>query len=654
MEIVTSVRALGATDLRSRMDPAVAGLWVLAFVLPLYLALKGGGYDAVVRGQVGLAVWWAVLVGCAVGILPLTRPGRAGWAVIGILTAFAAWSVLSATWSSSSERSVLEGARVATHLGVLVVAASTVRRGTGRYVISALAAAVGVIGVLALLSRVHPAWFPASETADFLPSSASRLSYPLNYWNALGAFMAVGIPLLLAVAASAHFYLTRALAAAAVPICFAALYLTYSRGAFLALAVGLVLLVVTWPRRTGMFAGYVLAALGSGILGLASHQRSSLANAYTDLTAVDQGNQVIWIAIAVALGCGLLQVAIALVDRHVTRPRWTQITPRRLTSVAVGALVIAIVVAIAAGGIHRASDEWQSFKQLDTTVMGAEGSTAGRLTATSGNGRYQYWQSAAEAADEYPIEGVGAGTFEYWWSQHAAIEGVIRHAHSRWMETLAELGYVGLALIAALFIVPLMVGLRRMPGQDLAERQAASAAAAGIVAFCVSATLDWVWQVTVLPVAALLLIAVLIAPARGASDASVVRRRGPRAILGIMSVLAIVLIAVPLAGVTSVRASQVDAQQKDLAAALQQARRAQQVQPYAATPLLQEALLYEQAGDLNAAANAATRATDAESQNWRTWIVLSRIEAERGRASSAVEAYRTARRLNPKSVIFTR
>jgi cytochrome c-type biogenesis protein CcmH/NrfG len=64
------------------------------------------------------------------------------------------------------------------------------------------------------------------------------------------------------------------------------------------------------------------------------------------------------------------------------------------------------------------------------------------------------------------------------------------------------------------------------------------------------------------------------------------------------------------------------------------------------------ALLLEERGDLAAAASAARGATDRESTNWRTWLVLSRIEAKRERAAAAIEAYRRARSLNPRSPLF--
>ena len=118
--------------------------------------------------------------------------------------------------------------------------------------------------------------------------------------------------------------------------------------------------------------------------------------------------------------------------------------------------------------------------------------------------------------------------------------------------------------------------------------------------------------------------------------------------------MAIVAIAIPLATTSLVRQSEADVRDGDLTAALSAARSAQNVQPGAAGPRLQQALVLEAQGDLPAAAEAARAATERETTNWRTWLVLSRIEAERGKAGAAVRDYRRARSLNPRSALFQR
>jgi Flp pilus assembly protein TadD len=114
---------------------------------------------------------------------------------------------------------------------------------------------------------------------------------------------------------------------------------------------------------------------------------------------------------------------------------------------------------------------------------------------------------------------------------------------------------------------------------------------------------------------------------------------------------ALSLVAATLSGATNLRDSQAAAATRP-AVALRDAADARRVQPYAASPRLQEALLLEQRGDLAGAAAAAARATRSEPTNWRTWFVRARIEAEQGKADAAVRHYRRVRDLNPRSNLF--
>src|ERR1700712_4732726 len=141
--------------LAARLDAPAIAAWTLAFAVVAYLALSNGGYDTIVRSQVGIAVWWIVLLGALSGVLPM-RFGRAGWGAIGLLAGVAVWTGLAATWSESAERSVVELGRVATYLGVLVLALCLQGRAAARHTINGLASAIGLVTLLAVLSRLHP------------------------------------------------------------------------------------------------------------------------------------------------------------------------------------------------------------------------------------------------------------------------------------------------------------------------------------------------------------------------------------------------------------------------------------------------------------------------------------------------------------------
>jgi tetratricopeptide (TPR) repeat protein len=118
------------------------------------------------------------------------------------------------------------------------------------------------------------------------------------------------------------------------------------------------------------------------------------------------------------------------------------------------------------------------------------------------------------------------------------------------------------------------------------------------------------------------------------------------------AVAAIAAVMLPLAGARDIAQSRAAAARGDLRGALADARSAHGVQPYAASPLLQEALVLEAAGDLPAARDAAVGAVSREATNWQPRLVLARIESELGLKGQAVAAFSRARSLDPLGKAF--
>src|SRR3954452_14499610 len=292
--------------------------WLLGFALVTYLSFSNGGYDAVVRDQVGIAVWWLILIGAAIGVLPL-RFSRLGWAAVGALVAFAAWTALSTSWSESAERSWIDASKVATYVGFLVLALAAQRRAAARQTLNGVACAIGLVGVLALLSRLHPAWFPENDQAEFLGNS-KRLAYPLNYWNALAALMGIGVPLLLAVAAEARRVAWSSLAAGLVPVLALVAYLTESRGGVIGFCVAVAVWLVLSQERLLRLATLAVTGAGTAILLGAVGNRPILREGLTSAAAKQAGDDFLPLVIVVCAGVALLQAAVFLVDRHVERP----------------------------------------------------------------------------------------------------------------------------------------------------------------------------------------------------------------------------------------------------------------------------------------------------------------------------------------------
>ena len=624
--------------------------WVLAFVLIVYLGTKGGGFDPLVSDQVGIAVWWLLLFAVLVGAVPRQQLGALAWAALALLGGFVAWTALSLTWTESLEATWTELARVAGYLGIFAL--TVLARGPqgARRMVGAVGAAIAVVALVALLSRLHPAWFGANEVAEFLKSGRERLSYPLNYWNALAAMIAIGMPLLLAVAVSARHVAWRALAAAAMPALMLTTLFTLSRGGIAAIFVSVAVFLALTGDRLPKLLILAVTAAGGAILCAGALSREELRHGLDTGTAHSQGNELLVWTIIVCIVVGLVVAAITTALERGKRPAWTRVSRNQSLVLLGAAVVVAIVALVAIDAPGRVSNAWDEFKQPEIPGHGTE-----RLSRASGESRYQFWSSAWREFESAPVGGTGSGTFQYWWTRDGDNSDVVRDAHSLYFQTLGELGFVGAALLIG-FLLTLLVGggiaaVRAGPrhGVPLA------AAVGGVTAFCVTAIFDWMWQVPVLPAAMLLLGSVLVTRAVAADE------ERPRAGFPLWArigtataalVVIVLAIAVPLATESLVRDSQNEAAAGDNEAALADARSAQNVEPGAAAPRLQEALVLESEGDFDAAAEAARAATERSSTNFRLWMVRSRIEAERGDAEAAVAYYRKARSLAPNSRFF--
>jgi hypothetical protein len=662
VRITTQMEAVARAPLRllraeaARIDLAGIGAWLLPAVLIVYLALNNGGYDAIERSEVGIAIWWLVMVGTAVGALPAAGGTRVGRAMFALLAAFAGWTALSLSWTESAERTAVELARAATYLGVFALALAVQGQGRWRQLLHGAAAGVAVVAGIAVLSRLEPNLFPERITGRYLAGIQveRQLGYPLNYSTGLAGFAAMGLPLLLGAAASARTAIGSALAGAALPILTLALWLTSSSLALPAGAVAVVAFLALAPDRLPKLVSLLPAGGGAAVLVASVEQRDALDRGLPTPAAQQQGDEVLAIAIVVCAGVALIQVGISLASRYGERPAWLVVPPRRAALAALSALTCVVIGGIAVDAPDELSERWQSFK-----TGGSERDPDTQVLDPAASGRYEYWESAVDANATDPWVGVGPGTFEFWWGREEPAGGFVRDAHSLFLETLAELGVVGLVLIGGFAAGVLGIGTLRSLRAPPERRLALAAATAGCAAFTVVAAVDWAWELAALPVVYLLLAAIAVAagapelrpgdrrPARPRDPLTLLRRYGGRGALVALGVAALVAISIPLAGALALERSRSDARDGSLPAALGEARTATRVQPYAATSRIQEALLYEQMGDLDEAASAATQATEREATNWRPWLILSLLEARRGRPEAALDAYRRAQSLNP-------
>lgn len=637
-------------EVHRRLEPETVGTWVLGFGLIALLGLEGGGYDTLIYSQIGIAAWWLLLLGFAAGILPRRGLSVPALVAIALLLLFAACTALSLLWTESAGRTGTELARVITYAGIFALPLLTGISRRSQVLVSAVAAAIALLGLVALLSRLHPSWFPAADqTARLLTESKERLSYPLNYWNGLGALLAIGMPLLLHVSTSARSLLLRCAAAAALPALALALFFTLSRSGIAAALIAVLLFLALAGDRVPKALTVLAVAGGSALLVALAAAQDPLREGLLTSLARDQGDEMLLFTVLVCLAVGLVQAAITLAMSESRRPHWTRPSrPQALVLLAIG-LVAVVVAAAALDAPGRASDAVDEFRSGSNAGPGTS-----RLGSFAGESRYALWESAVGAFQSAPLVGTGSGTFEFWWNRDGGGTESVQDAHSLYLQTLAELGLVGTLPLLAFLTLLFGWGLRRIAAADAAVRPVLSAAIAACTAFCLSAAVDWTWQIPVLPAALLLVGSTLVAV--GPSPPAL-PRWGPLAlrVAGVvLAVVAVVAIAMPYAAADLLRQSQMEVRSGDLDAALADARSATNVQPSAAAPRLQEALVLELMGRLRPAAGAAAAAVERESTNWQNWLVVSRIEAKRGRTGPAIEAFREARSLKPLAPVFDR
>jgi hypothetical protein len=317
-----------------------------------------------------------------------------------------------------------------------------------------------------------------------------------------------------------------------------------------------------------------------------------------------------------------------------------------------------VALAVAVHPVKRVQD----FKRLpDTSALTEEDRIQAHLLSASGNGRWQWWESAVEEWRASPVEGGGAGSYEAWWTQHGTLPAFVRDAHSLYAETLGELGIVGFALLVAALGSGVLTGVRRLRRAE--ARTTVAALLAGFVAYLAIAGVDWMWELTVVSVVAMLLLGLLVGPATAVTGPAAASARPARpAGLNIRAATAVVLVCaapfvigsqlIPLLATLEVRRSQSAVVAGDGAEALSTAFAARRLQGWAASTHLQLALVQEQLGNLPAASRTIQEAISHDETDWRLWLVRARIETKLGEIPQARRSLHRAAELNPRSPLF--
>ena len=582
--------------------------WQLALpaALTVTLAFLAGGFFP---GTTGLAAGGLCLL--LVARFTLAERPFAGWSAplavtTGVLALFCVWTLASSGWSDAPARAMVEFDRALLYLLLLAFMGLHARApGHLPVLLRWVGLAIAVTCAISLATRLLPGSFPTSGGVN-----TSRLAFPLTYWNAMGMFSGLAAILLTHLTASEREPAAiRVAAAAGLPIVAVALYFTFSRGGIAAAIVGVVLyMVLAHPR--GLLGALPAVGLPVAFALQQAYGAELLAREYySGSGAREEGRELLVVLLVCVVAAAALRGLALLADRRLTQIRIGRRERRRVFAAAGVVALLAIAVAI------PVFDLPQRFEEQRESFVGRAGTGGGndlreRLTTITNNGRVAIWDAALETAKQHPWHGSGAGTYQFSWERYRPFRARALDGHSLYYETRAELGWIGVVLLAIALAIPLVVAASRLPGP---ARHAYAAFLAAGITLVLHAQADWDWEMPVLFVWFFGAAGTVLAlPAERAA-----RLPGPRRLTRLLAGLACLLVAVT-----------------PVTVAVSQLR-------------LNRSVTAFNAGDCVNATDAALDSLQALAVQAEAFEVLGWCDARAGQLKLAVDAMRTARRLDP-------
>jgi hypothetical protein len=618
MTVAAPARA-GAVD-RAAGWTGGAAPFVIGGLLVGLVAADQGGYWPTAWGWTAIALAWTAGIALVLGA---TRIGRLGLAFVAGVTAFAGWTALSLLWTSSQTQTVLGVERTLVYVLAAAAVVSAMPPTAYRRLLWGVWAGSTSACLYGLATRLLPDRIGVTDAL-----AGNRLAAPVGYWNGLGLLCALATLLALGLTAHGRPWPARAAAAASLPLLLPTLYLTFSRGAWLALAAGLVAAYLISPRRLGLLSATLVQAVpAAAAVWLVERAKPLHATHPTLAAATRDGHRLLWQLPLVAAGAAILALLWSLVAARWAAPTVVARAFDGLVATAAATALIAVVVHY--GGPGGVVDHAR--RSIDTVAPGGGSDLNSRLLSLSSNGRLRQWHVALHEWRAHPVLGGGAGTYAEYWGAAAQNQPQLVNVHNLYLETLAELGPVGLVLLAAALAVPLIAAFR-------ARHRSLVPIAAGVyVAFLVHAALDWDWQLTGVTLAALL-------PA-GAALAAHERHAAAAPRSARWAVLAVVLAAgalslVGLLGNRALARSGHALRHGNTAAAAAAANDARRWAPWSSQPWQQLAVIRTVAGDRAGARDAYRHAVAKDTRDWILWLGLAATStgSERAHALARLQA----------------
>jgi hypothetical protein len=499
-----------------RQGTTIAATIAVTGLLCFATFLAGGGLN--LAPMTTLELIFTLLAGALIAGALVLAPARIrfyGLSSIGLLLAFTTLTGLSVVWSVAPDASWQDAGRMLAYSGVFAAAAALawIAPGGWRALLGGIVLAAVLVCLYALCTKALPNVFHTNAEANFY----ARLQEPYGYWNAIGLTAAMGaIGCLWLGARRAGHALLNALSYPAMGLMLLTLLLAYSRGALAALAVGVIAWMCIVPLRLRGARVLIVGVLGAAPVvawDFSTHALNS--EGVTFATRATAGHQLGVLTGAMLVLLTLAGIAIGFFgDRRAPSG-----TTRRAVGVTLAALVVLTLLA-GAGGL-AASERGltgtisHDLSSLTNPNAAVPKNTPGRLTAI-GSVRARYWKEALEIFKAHPALGAGAAGYETARLRYRTQPLDVRQAHGYLVQTLADLGIVGLLITLALLIAwmvaagrsthpfnrrwsarrsPPSIAWHATPSAYTPERIGMLAMLCIVVVFGVHSFADWTWYV---------------------------------------------------------------------------------------------------------------------------------------------------------------
>jgi hypothetical protein len=605
----------------------------------------GSGVSAIADGFYDLTVWGPITVG--VGAVALaaaaatsTKPRVIPLLAVAGLTGMWLWSWLSASWAESSDQAFVVAGRWALYAAMLAALLMLIRSEFERW----LPLISATIGIVVVGGYVVLRMLDGDVEALFF---GGRLRDPLGYVNGQAGYFLLGFWPCVALAEQQRSKILAGLGAACALMLGGLLVLSQTRGVLPAAAASAVVVFALVPGRPRRV--FALALIGVGLVAISAPLLDVFQNVPDGQPADPElvkfaARRILLAALAVGVGWAVAQIVLARVTAGDSpTAAWMRRGERFL---AAGIVAIALLAALVAVGdpVDKVRQQYDNFVNLRVQDPGSTRFLSG------GGYRYDYWRVAWLEFKDSPLRGQGAGNYDERYFLDRRTTEDIRQPHSVEMQTLAELGLVGM-LFLLLFVGAVLAGLWRQSRRavKLPERRMVAVAAGGaFVAWFVQTSVDWLHNIPGVTGVALCAAAALVAPWARRRGTSLTARIVAVALVG----LAVVAAADSVGRLAYAEKDRLDARnslRSDPVEALRLANRSLSLNDDSVPTLYVKSAAYARVGRYRQSRAALLEAATLEPHDHLTWALLGDLSARRGTFREARRYYRRSLALNPKN-----